>query len=166
MTTAQEKLDFVRVLYAELSGELDHTLEGYESYLCWQSSLSITDCKSLSDALTSTGGAVSHTGIDPRLAIEIAMIKQRMEARETRFQWIDNSTMIADVLTKGIVRGDVKLLQRLLDSAVYTIKGSAELLEKKKQNRERIAAMKAARTETVTNTQAAAAAAACITEEG
>ena len=138
-----ERLDFVRVLYGELSGDLDSSLVGYAEYLRATRALSCTDCKSLADALSSTGSAVSHTSDDPRAAIEIAMIKQRLQTRECRFQWIDGAIMIADLLTKGLARGNVPILLNLMSKGVYKVLGSQELLDQKALLREKKAAVKA-----------------------
>ena len=142
LSSAQERLDFVRILYAEIAGDLDGTLDGYLQYLQVSRALSVTGCKSLSDALMSTGSAVSHTADDPRLAIEIAMIKQRLPKRETLFQWVDAGIMVADVLTKGLSRGDIAILRTLLSNGVYCVRGTEEILEKNALERERRVAFK------------------------
>ena len=55
------------------------------------------------------GSAASKTSEDKRLGIELSMIKQRLSRNETRFQWVEGTTMPADVLTKGKERGHVEL---------------------------------------------------------
>ena len=56
---------------------------------------------------------------------------------ETRFQWVEGATMPADVLTKGKKRGHVELLRKLLHSARYQIRATSEMLEERRQARER-----------------------------
>ena len=87
---------------------------------------------------------MSHTPDDPRAAIEIAMIKQRLQRRERRFQWIDGAIMIADLLTKGLARGNLTLLLHLLGKGVYRVLGPEELLENKKVKRDKQAALRVA----------------------
>ena len=45
--------------------------------------------------------------------------------------------MPGDVLTKGKERGHVELLRKLLHSARYQIRATAEMLEERRQARER-----------------------------
>ena len=79
--------------------------------------------------MTSAGSAASKTSEDNRLAIELSMIKQRLAAHETRFQWIDAAYMISDVLTKGLARGRIDLLEKLLRTSRYTIKPTKDMLD-------------------------------------
>ena len=64
------------------------------------------------------------------------MIKQRLSRNETRFQWVEGATMPADVLTKGKERGHVEL-RKLLHTARYQIRATSEMLEERRQARER-----------------------------
>lgn len=128
MSTGLEHGDLLRVMYGELSGDLQD-LQNYEFYLTSTESVALSDCKSLADAVTSAGSAASKTSEDKRLAIELSMIKQRLAAHETRFQWIDAAYMISDVLTKGLARGRIDLLEKLLRTSRYTIKPTKDMLD-------------------------------------
>ena len=65
-----------------------------------------------------------------RLGMELSMTKQRLSSNETRFQWAEGATMPAYVLTKGMERGHVELLRKLLHSARYQIRATSEMLRK------------------------------------
>ena len=52
------------------------------------------------------------------------MIKQRLSRNETRFQWVEGATMLADGLTKAKERGHVELLRKLLHTARYQIRAT------------------------------------------
>ena len=99
--------------------------------------LCVNDCKSLADALLAAGSAASKTSEDKRLGIELSMIKQRLFRNETRFQWVDGATMPADVLTKGMERGQVELLRKMLHTARYQIRAISEMSEERRQACER-----------------------------
>ena len=60
-----------------------------------------------------------------------------LSRNETRFQWVEGATMLADVLTKGKERGHVELMRKLLHSARYQIRATSEMLEDVRQARER-----------------------------
>ena len=120
-----------RVLYGELCGDLCDLAE-YETYLQMTDALCVNDCKSLADAVLAAGSAAGKTSEDKRLGIELSMIKQRLFRHETRFQWVEGATMPADVLTKG-----VELLRKLLHTARYQIRATSEMLEERRQARER-----------------------------
>ena len=135
-STGLEHTDLLRVLWGELSGDLKY-LEQYELYLQATEAMALNDCKSLADALRSTGAAASKASEDKRLAIEMSMIKQRLNRHETRFQWVENEMMAADVLTKGRERGNTELLQELMVTARYQIKPTEEMLERKKAKKNR-----------------------------
>ena len=135
-STGLEHTDMFRVLYGELCGDLCDLAE-YETYLQVTEALCVNDCKSLADALLAAGSAASKTSEDKRLGIELSMIKQRLSRNETRFQWVEGATMPADVLTKGKERGHVELLRKLLHSARYQIRATSEMLEERRQARER-----------------------------
>ena len=134
MSTGLEHGDLLRVMYGEISGDLID-LADYEHYLTATESVALSDCKSLADAVTAAGSAASKTSEDKRLAIELSMIKQRLAAHETRFQWIDAAYMYADVLTKGLNRGRLDLLDRLLRTSRYTIKPTKDMLEARAEAR-------------------------------
>ena len=57
--------------------------------------------KSLADALLAAGSAASKTSEDKRLGVELSMIKQRLFRNETRFQWVERATMLADGSHQG-----------------------------------------------------------------
>ena len=113
-STGLEHTDTFRVWYGELCGDL---------------------C--LADALLAAGSAASKTSEEKRLGIELSTTKQRLFRNETRLQWVEGATMPADVLTKGKERGDVELLRKLLHSARYQIRATSEMLEERRQARER-----------------------------
>ena len=129
-------MDIFRVLYGELCGDLCALAE-YETYLQMTDALCVNDCKSLADALLAARSAASKTSEDKRLGIELSMIKQRLFRNETRFQWVEGAKRHADVLTKGKERGHVELLRKLLHTARYQIRATSEMLEKRRQARER-----------------------------
>ena len=65
------------------------------------------------------------------------MIKQRLSRNETRFQRVEGATMPADVFTTDKERGHVELLRKLLQTASYQIRATSEMLEERRQARER-----------------------------
>lgn len=71
------------------------------------------------------------------------MIKQRLKDREMAFQWVEGTLMAADVLTKGRERGHVDLLLKVLAERRYQIRPTAEMLEKRRQQRAAKAEQKA-----------------------
>ena len=99
-STCLEHTDIFRVLFDELCGNLCDLAE-YETYLQKTEALCANDCKSLADALLAAGSAASKTSENKRLGIELSMIKQRPSRNETRFRWVEFSTMPTDVLTKA-----------------------------------------------------------------
>ena len=126
-STALEHGDLIRVFWGELNGEIVD-LENFGEYLRQTSALAISECKSLADALNSSGSAVSKTSDDKRLAIELSMIKQRLKRDETMFQWVENMYMAADVLTKGVERGNVQAMVQILTDSKITVKPTEEIL--------------------------------------
>ena len=135
-STGLEHTDMFRVLYGELCGDLCNIAE-YETYLQKTDALCVNDCKSLADALLAAWSAASKTSEDKRLGTEPSMIKQRLSRNKARFQWVEGATMLADVLTKGKERGHVELLRKLFHTARYQILANSEMLEERRQARER-----------------------------
>ena len=127
MSTGLGHGDLLRVMYGEISGDLIDLVD-YELYLT-------ANCKSFADAVTAAGKAASKTSEDKRLAIELSMIKQRLAAHGTRFQWIDATYMYADVLTKGLNRGRLDLLDCFLRTSRYAIKPTKDMFEERAQAR-------------------------------
>ena len=125
-----------RVLYGELCGALCDLAEN-ETYLQVTEALCVNDCKSLADALLAAGSAASKTSEDKRLGIELSMIKQRLHRNETRFQWVEGAMMPADVLTKDKERGHVELPRKLVRTARYQIRATPDMLEERREARER-----------------------------
>ena len=123
-----------RVLYGELCGDL-YDLAEYEACLQASEALCVNDCKSLAYALLAAGSATSKTSEDNRLGIELNMINQRLSRNETRFQWVEEATMPADVLTKDKERGHVEPLRKLLHTARYQIRATSVMLEERRQAR-------------------------------
>ena len=142
MSTGLEHGDLLRVMYGEISGDLIDLVD-YELYLAATESVALSGCKSLANAVTDAGSAASKTSEDKRLAIELSMIKQRLAAHETGFQWTVAAYIYADVLTKGLNRDRLDLLGRLLRTSRYAIKPAKDMLEERAQAR-------AARTSTTT----------------
>ena len=140
-STALEHGDLIRVFWGELNGEIID-LENFEEYLRQTRALAISDCKSLADALNNSGRAVSKTSDDKRLAIELSMIKQRLHRDETLFQWVENMYMAADVLTKGVERGNVTAMVKILTESNITVKPTEQMLETRAQQREQRVAKK------------------------
>ena len=137
-STAMEHSDLLRVFWGELSGGLTN-IDDYEEYLRQTDAMAVNDCKSLADALNNRGSAVSKTSEDKRLAIELSMIRQRLKRDETSFQWVDNVYMAADVLTKGVERGNIKGMIRVMTESVMTLKPTDEMLEVRARQREDLA---------------------------
>ena len=137
MSTGLEHTDLLRVIYAEISGDLVD-LSKYQEYLRCTESLALSDCKSLADALLSTGSASSKTSEDKRLAIELSMIKQRLSDAEAHFQWVDALYMVSDVITKGLARGRWDLLEKLLRTSRYSIRPTKEMLEERAARRQQL----------------------------
>ena len=77
---------------------------------------SITDCKSLYDAIHKEGAAPAST--DKRLAIELAIVKAKAVSGETDLRWIDARCQIADCLKKHASRKSETILQKVLQEAV------------------------------------------------
>ena len=134
MSSALEHTDLIRIFWAELVGDLVD-LEQYEEYLKYTDALAVSDCKSLADAMRSAGSAASKTSEDQRLGVELTMIKQRLRRSETSFQWVENPYMIADVLTKGLQRGNVELLHRIAREGRFTLKPTEEMLARRAEAR-------------------------------
>ena len=135
-STGLEHTDMFRVLCGELCRDLCDLAE-YENFLQATEAWCVNDCKSLADALLSNGTAASKAFEDKRLGIELSMIKQRLSRNETSFQRVKGATMPADVLTEGKERGHVELLRMLLHTARYQIRATSEMLQERRQTRER-----------------------------
>ena len=135
-STGLEHTDTFRVLYGELCGDLCDLAE-YKTYIQMTDALCVNDCKSLADALLAAGSAAIKTSEDKRQGIELSMIKQRLSRDETRFQWVEGATVPADVLTKGKERGHIMLLRKMLQTARSQIRATSEMLEVRRQARER-----------------------------
>ena len=135
-STGLEHTDMFRGLYGELCGDLSDLAE-YENCLQATEALCVNDCKSLADALLAAGAASSETFEYTGLGIELSMIKHRLSRNEIRFQWVEGATMLADVVAKGKERGHVELLRKLLHNARYQIRAASEMLEERRQARER-----------------------------
>ena len=134
--TGLEHADLVRVFWGELCGDLAELSE-YEQYLRQTPALGVNDCKSLAYALNNSGSAASKTSDDKRLAIEISMVKQRLQRAETSYQWVDGTYMAADVLTKGTTRGNIDCLIRLMTESSLMTKPTQEMLDHKATVREK-----------------------------
>ena len=65
------------------------------------------------------------------------MIKQRLKRDETMFQWVENMYMAADVLTKGVERGNVQAMVQILTESHITVKPTEEMLETRARQREK-----------------------------
>ena len=137
-STALEHSSLGRVFWDELNGDLAH-LENLEEYPRGTSASALNDCKSLADALSNRGSTVSKTSEDKRLAIELSMIRQSLKRDETSFQWVDNVYMAADVLTKGVERGNIKGMVQVMTESVMTLKPTDEMLEVWARQREDLA---------------------------
>ena len=131
-----EHTDMFRVRPGEQCGDLCDLAES-ENYLQATEALCVNDCKRLANALLAEGAAASKTSEDKRLGIELSMIKQRQTRNETGFQCVEGATIPADILTKGKERGHVDLLRKLLHTARYQIRATSEMLEERRQARER-----------------------------
>ena len=123
-STGLEHTDLIRILWAELSGDLKE-LDRYEDYLRATEAIALNVCKSVADALLNSGSAASKTSEDKRLGVEMTMIKQKLVRNETRFPWVEAELMPADVLTKGRELG-----------ARFQMKPTEETLERRKSKRE------------------------------
>ena len=122
-STGLEHTDMFRVLYGELCGELCDLAE-------FENCLQATEASCVNDSLP------NKTSEDKRLGDELSMTKQRLSRNETRFQWVEGATMLADVFPKGKERGHVELLWKLLHTAQYQIRAAFEMLEERRQARE------------------------------
>ena len=111
--------------------------ETWKTNLRKTDALCVNDCKSVPDALLATSAAANKTTEDKSLEIELSMIKQRLSRNETRFQRVEGATMPAFVLAKGKERGHVELMKKLLHTARYQIRATSEMLEDRRQARER-----------------------------
>ena len=134
MSTGLEHTDLLRVMYGEMCGDIK-SLSDHEAYLRETPALVLSDCKSLADALNNTGCAASKTSEDKRLAIELSMIKQRLEDQETSFQWVDAVYMLSDVLTKGLERGRWDILEKALRTSRYSIRPTEDMLQDRAKKR-------------------------------
>ena len=125
-----------RVLCGEFCADLCDLAE-YENYLQATEALCVNGCKSLADALLAARAPASKTSEDKRLGMELNTIKQRLSRNETRFQWVERATMPADVLTADKEKGHVELPRKLLRTARCQIRATSEMLEERRQVRER-----------------------------
>ena len=134
MSTGLEHTDLLRVMYGEMCGDIK-SLSDHEDFLKSTPALVLSDCKSLADALNNTGCAASKTSEDKRLAIELSMIKQRLEDQETSFQWVDAAYMLSDVLTKGLERGRCDILEKALRTSRYSMRPTEDMLQDRAKKR-------------------------------
>ena len=71
ITTCQEHLDWMRTMWKQMTHS-EFVLENYEQFLKARSSILVTDCKSLYDAIHKEGAAPASK--DKRLAIELGSV--------------------------------------------------------------------------------------------
>ena len=112
----------------------DFVLENYERFLTARPSIVVTDCKSLYDAIHKEGAAPAST--DKRLAIELAIVKDKAVSGETGSRWIDARYQIADCLTKHASRKSEAVLQKIQQEAQWRITAEEDMLDRRKRERE------------------------------
>ena len=108
-------------------------LENYEQFLTARSSIPVTDCKILYDAIHKEGAAPASTD---RLAIELAIVKAKAGSGETDLRWIDARYQVADCLTKHASRKSEAVLQEILQEAQWRITAEEDMLDRRKRERE------------------------------
>ena len=133
MSTCQEHLDWMRTMWEQMTrGEF--VLENHEQFLTARPSILVTDCKSLYDAIHKEGAAPAST--DKRLAIELAIVKEKAVSGETDLRWIDARYQIADCPTKHASRKSQAVLQKILPEAQRRITAEEDWLDRRKRERE------------------------------
>ena len=112
----------------------DFVIENYERFLTARPSIVVTDCKSLYDAIHKEGAAPAST--DKRLAIELAIVKDKAVSGETDLRWIDARYQNADWLTKHASRKSEAVLQKIQQEAQWRITAEEDMLDRRKRERE------------------------------
>ena len=133
VSTCQEHLDWMRTMWEQMTRS-DFVLENYEQFLTARSSILVTDCKSLYDAIHKERAAPAST--DKRLAIALAIVKAKAVSGEADLRWIDARFQIADCLTKHASRKSEAVLQKILQEARWRITAEEDLLDQRKRERE------------------------------
>ena len=100
-----------------------------------QTTLSVTDCKSLYDASHKEGASPSST--NSRLATDLAIVKSRATESEADLSWIDVRYQIADCLIEHASRRSEEVLQREINQAQWRITAEDTMLETRREERGR-----------------------------
>ena len=111
----------------------DFVLENQEQVLTARPSILVTDCKSLYDAIHKEGEAPASTD---RLAIELAIVKDKAVSGETDLRWIDARYLVAHCLTKHASRKSEAVLQKILQEAQWRSTAEEDMLDRRKRDRE------------------------------
>ena len=67
----------------------------------------VTDCRSLYDVLT-RAGSLGQATTEKRLAIEILIMRQKIEEGSVDVRWCPTTHMLADALTKNMRRDGLR----------------------------------------------------------
>ena len=134
MSSCQEHLDWMRTMWAQMTSS-EFVLEKNEQFFKARPSILITHCKSFCDTIHKEGAAPAST--DKRLAIELAIVKAKAVSGETDLRWSDARYQIADCLTKHASRKSEAVLQNVLNEAQWRITAEENMLDRRRQERER-----------------------------
>ena len=88
-------------------------------------SLGITNAKSVYDNVTKEGAIAQ----DKYTALEVAIVRERVDGLGVQIWWVEHQSMIVDALTK--VNGNPSALYKLLDSGHYKIVAESDLLDER-----------------------------------
>jgi len=127
-----ETLDWMRTVWAEMVVP-NFEMDDYEKNLQMNPAIAVTDCKSLYDSLKKEGAAPSSS--DKRLAIELALVRQKLQDGETHIRWIDARFQIADCLTKNASRTSEAILHRLILESIWRLTAEDTQLEVRERER-------------------------------
>ena len=133
MSICQEHLDWIRTMWQQMTRSV-FVLENYEQFFTARSSIFVTDCKSLYDAIHKEGTAPAST--DERLAIELAIVKAKAVCGESDLRWTGARYQIADCLTKHASRKSEAVLQKILQEAQWIITAEEDMVDRRKRERE------------------------------
>jgi hypothetical protein len=127
-----ETLDWMRTVWAEMVVP-NFEMDDYEKNLQMNPAIAVTDCKSLYDSLKKEGAAPSSS--DKRLAIELALVRQKLQDGETHIRWIDARFQIADCLTKNASRTSEAIIHRLILESIWRLTAEDTQLEVRERER-------------------------------
>ena len=125
-------LDWMRTVWAEMTIP-NFDMDDYEKHLQTFPAIAVTDCKRLYDSLRKGGAAPSSS--DKRFAIELALVRQRLQDGETCIRWVDARFQVADCLTKNANRASEAILHRLILESLWRLTAEDTQLDVRERER-------------------------------